>query len=80
MNKIFTKDERKIIVFLLGFLAAGLIIVNAQNFFNIKKDDEALADSLKIVVEKSHSIPKININEADIETLSEFTGMGPCYL
>ena len=77
MNKIFTKDERKIIVFLIGFLAAGLIIVNAQNFLNIKKDDEALADSLKTIVEKSHSIPKININEADIETLSELPGIGP---
>ena len=77
MNKIFTKDERKIIVFMIGFLAAGLIIVNAQNFLNIKKDDEALADSLKIVIEKSHSIPKININEADIETLSELPGIGP---
>ena len=77
MNKIFTKDERKIIVFLIGFLAAGLIIVNAQNFLNIKKDDEALTDSLKTIVEKSHSIPKININEADIETLSELPGIGP---
>ena len=79
MNKIFTKDERKIIVFLIAFLAIGLIIANAQNVLQNSKSDKnkTTKDSLGIIIEKSHSIPKININEADIETLSELPGIGP---
>ncbi len=79
MNKIFTKDERKIIVFLIAFLALGLIVVNAKNIIqNLKSDKEKTnVDSLEVIIEKSHTIPKININEADIETLSELPGIGP---
>jgi len=79
MNKIFTKDERKIIVFLIAFLALGLIVVNAQNILNITNttNQESLKDSLKTIIERSHTIPKININEADIETLGELPGIGP---
>ena len=77
MIKIFTKDERKIILFFISFFLLGLIIVNAQNFLNIKKSNETVADSVKIIIEKSHTISKINLNEADIETLSELPGIGP---
>jgi competence protein ComEA len=79
MNKIFTKDERKIIIFLIAFLAIGLIIANAQNILNIANttNQESLKDSLETIIERSHTIPKININEADIETLSELPGIGP---
>ncbi|MEA3475128.1 MAG: ComEA family DNA-binding protein [Candidatus Cloacimonadota bacterium] len=79
MNKIFTKDERKIIVFLIAFLALGLIVVNARNLIQTvnTKDKENIQDSLEVVIEKSHTVPKININEADIETLSELPGIGP---
>ncbi|MCK4358721.1 MAG: ComEA family DNA-binding protein [Candidatus Cloacimonetes bacterium] len=79
MNKIFTKDERKIIVFLIAFLALGLILVNAQNLIHTvnTKDQENIQDSLQAIIENSHTVPKININEADIETLGELPGIGP---
>jgi len=79
MNKIFTKDERKIIVFLVAFLALGLILVNAQNLIQTvnTKDQENIQDSLQAIIESSHTVPRININEADIETLGELPGIGP---
>ncbi len=78
MNNIFTKDERKIIVFLIAFLALGIILVNANNLiqnFNIE-DQENIQDSLQAIIESSHTVSKININEADIETLGELPGIG----
>ncbi|MCK4339357.1 MAG: ComEA family DNA-binding protein [Candidatus Cloacimonetes bacterium] len=78
MNKIFTKDESKIIVFLIAFLALGLILVNAQNLIQTvnTKDQKNIQDSLQAIIESSHTVPKININEADIETLGELPGIG----
>lgn len=79
MNKIFTKDERKIIIFLIAFLALGLIVANAKNIIKTAntKDKENTQDSLQTIIKSSHTVPKININEADIETLSELPGIGP---
>lgn len=77
--RFLTSDERKIIVFLVVFLGIGILIVNAQNIIKTvnSQNDPAVQDSIKKIIEQSYTHKKININEADIETLAELPGIGP---
>lgn len=79
MNKYFTPDERNIIIFIVVFLAIGLIVLNVKSISSILDADSTstVQDSIKKVVEKSHEPMMININIADIETLAELPGIGP---
>ena len=79
MKKIFTKDEKKIVVFLAFFLFLGVLLVNAGKLINNTETESDLnkKDSLATIIKKSNTIPKININKADIETLQELKGIGP---
>lgn len=77
--RFFTSDERKIIVFLVVFLGIGMLLVNVQNIIGTasSQNEAAVQDSIKKIVEQSHTPQKVNINEADIETLAELPGIGP---
>ncbi len=77
MKKIFSKDEKKIIIFLVAFLAFGLILLNAKKLVKSSSSEKGFQDSLKVVVKKSNEPALININEADIETLTELPRIGP---
>jgi len=79
LEKYFTRDERNSIIFLVIFLAIGLIIINVKNISSILDADStsAVQDSIKKVIEVSRTPVKINLNTADLETIAELPGIGP---
>lgn len=77
MKKLFTPDEKKIVIFLISFLIFGIMIINTKKLIPNSKEKNTFQDSLRNVIEKSNEPFLININEADIETLAELPGIGP---
>jgi len=79
MKKIFTGDEKKIVIFLIFFLFLGIILINADRIGPQDTDERMTSknDTIKKIIKKSNTPPKININEADLETLQELKGVGP---
>lgn len=79
MKKILTGDEKKIVVFLAFFLFMGILILSTGKIISNEKTKSTNSknDSIQEIIKKSHTPPKININEADIETLKELKGVGP---
>jgi len=79
LEKYFTKDERNSLLFLVVFLIIGLIIINVKNVSSFLDADStsAVQDSIKKVIEISHTPLKIHLNTADLETIAELPGIGP---
>lgn len=75
LNSLFTKDEQKAVLFLLGFLLLGSIlhVFGYQNLMAKSRKPEK--DSLEVAV-KNDFIVKIDVRTATIEELISLQGIG----
>ena len=68
---IFTKDERRVIVFVLAVLFIGAAMLYAKRVYPARLtlltfDEDAVSN-----------FKKVNINTADLQQLTELNGIGP---
>ena len=77
MSKKINKKAKRTILVVVLIIIVGVILIFAFNLLKTPKEQEEVQESIEIVEQETKRIEKIDINKADIETLSKLPGIGP---
>ncbi len=77
MNKVITKKSKVVLVIIGFIIVIGIIILAiTNNLFQTSQKEAELQEKIEIVEKATGDIGKVDINKADIETLTQLPGIG----
>ncbi|MCK4358720.1 MAG: ComEA family DNA-binding protein [Candidatus Cloacimonetes bacterium] len=77
MSKKINKKAKRTILVVVLIIIVGVLLIFAFNSLKTPKEQKEVQESIEIVEQETKRIEKIDINKADIETLSKLPGIGP---
>ena len=77
MNKKINKNTKVTIIILVLIVVVVIALIISNNFRQTSQKKEEFQEGIEKVEKEIEKIEKIDINKADIETLSKLPGIGP---
>ena len=77
MNKKINKKKKGTIIILVLILVIVIVLIIGNNLRQTPQKKENFQEGVEKVEKETEKIEKIDINKADIETLSKLSGIGP---
>lgn len=77
MNKKINKKTKGIIIILVLIVVVVIVLIIGNNLRQTSQKKEEFKEGVEKAEKETEKIEKIDINKADIETLSKLPGIGP---